>query len=427
MLQTEKNAIIPERFRPVLAPKGAATGLTRREWLLILVLAAVQFTHILDFVIMMPLGPQFKKDLHLTDQWFGFLVSAYAFSAAVAGLLAAWFIDRFDRKRALLGLYAGFTAGTLCCAAAPNYPLLLAARALTGAFGGVVAACILAIIGDAFPGPRRGRAMGAIMSAFSVASIAGIPAGLHLANLMNWRAPFLALGGLSAAVFLLVFIVLPPLRGHLAQGRRTINLWGIFIQPTHVRAYLLMTALVFSTFMIVPYLASYLVANTGRTERELPYVYLCGGLATLVTMTLFGWLSDRFGKLLMFRCLAVSTLAAILLVTNLPLVGLVTALLAFTLFMVTSSGRMVPAMALITASATPRNRGGFLSVNASVQQSAAGLASALGGLMLGQGSNSEITGFPVVGGLACAATLASILLAGRLRPADGGEDAVWEG
>jgi predicted MFS family arabinose efflux permease len=427
MLQSEKSAITKERILPVVASAGKATGLTRREWLLLLVLAAVQFTHIVDFVIIMPLGPQFKSDLHLSDQWFGFLVSAYAFSAALAGLLAAWFIDRFDRKTALLGLYAGFTVGTLCCGAAPNYPLLLAARALTGAFGGVVAACILAIVGDAFPGARRGRAMGAIMSAFSVASIAGVPAGLYLANLVNWRAPFIALAGLSAAVSVLVGLVLPPMSGHLDRGRTAPNLWGVFLEPAHLRAYLLMTAMVLSTFMIVPYLASYLVANTGRTNEELPYVYLCGGLATLVTMTLFGWLSDRFGKLLMFRSLALFTMVPILLVTNLPPVALATVLAVSTLFMVTSSGRMVPAMALITASAAPRNRGGFLSVNASVQQTAMGLASALGGIMLGQGANGEITGFPLVGGLACAATLASILLAGRLQPADGGEDAVWEG
>jgi len=362
----------------------------------------------------------------LSNQWFGFLVSAYAFSAAVSGLLAAWFMDRFDRKRALLGLYAGFTVGTLCCAAAPNYALLLATRALTGAFGGVVAACILAIIGDAFPGPRRGRAMGAIMSAFSIASVVGVPIGLKLANMMTWRAPFAALGGVSMAVLVLIYLVLPPMHSHLIRGRQINSLWTIFVQPTHVRAYLLMTALVFSTFMIVPYLASYLVANTGRTNDELPWVYSIGGGVTFVTMILFGWLSDRFGKLLMFRCLALFTMVPILLVTNLPSVALATALMVFTLFMVASSGRMVPAMALITASATPRNRGGFLSVNASVQQAAAGLASALGGLMLGQGINGEITGFPLVGGLACAATLASIWLAGHLRPADGGEDSTWE-
>lgn len=424
MLQVEKSAVTTERIRPVVVPRGATSGLTGREWLLILVLSAVQFTHILDFVIMMPLGPQFKKDLHLSDQWFGFLVSAYAFSAALAGLLAAWFIDRFDRKTALMGLYAGFTIGTLCCGAAPNYTFLLAARALTGAFGGVVAACVLAIIGDAFPGMRRGRAMGAIMSAFSVASIVGVPAGLYLANLMNWRAPFLALAGLSAAVMFLVGFVLPPMRGHLGRGRPRVNLWNIFLEPTHLRAYLLMTALVLSSFMIVPYLASYLVANTGRTEAELPYVYLCGGLATLVTMTYFGWLSDRLGKLPVFRCLALFTLVPILLVTNLPVAGLATTLLISTLFMVATSGRMIPAMALITASSAPRNRGSFLSVNASVQQAAAGLAAALGGLLLGQGANGEMTGFPVVGVLACVATLSSIWLAGHLRTAVGGEDAI---
>jgi predicted MFS family arabinose efflux permease len=190
-----------------------------------------------------------------------------------------------------------------------------------------------------------------------------------------------------------------------------------------LRAYLLMTALVLSTFMIVPYLASYLVANTGRTQEELPYVYLCGGLATLVTMTFFGWLSDRLGKLPVFRVLALFTLVPILLVTNLPHVGLATALAVSTLFMVVSLGRMVPAMALITASAAPRVRGSFLSINASVQQAASGLAAALGGLMLGQGEGGEMTGFPLVGGLACLAGLLTVWLAGRLRPAVGGEEA----
>ncbi len=424
MLQTEKSTSITNRIRPVAASKkDAASGLTRREWLLIVVLSAVQFTHILDFVIMMPLGPQFKDDLQLTDQWFGFLVSAYAFSAAAAGLLAAWFIDRFDRKTALLALYAGFTLGTLCCAAAPNYAFLLAARAVTGAFGGVVAACILAIVGDAFPGPRRGRAMGAIMSAFSVASIVGIPAGLSLANGYGWRAPFVALTALGVAVCVLVNFVLPPMRSHLVRGRQTVSVWSIFLEPTHLRAYLLMTALVLGSFMIVPYLASYLVANTGRDKAELPYVYLCGGLATLLTMTFFGWLSDRLGKLPVFRCLALFTMIPILLVTNLPVVPLAVTLIVSTLFMVTTSGRMVPAMALITASAVPQQRGSFLSVNAAVQQAAAGFATVLGGSMLGQGVNGEITGFPLVGLLASGATLLSIWLAGHLRPAVGGEEA----
>ncbi len=418
MNEAEKGAVTEG-----LRPDEAASGLTRAEWLLILVLAAVQFTHILDFVIMMPLGPQFKNDLHLSDQWFGFLVSAYAFSAALAGLLAAWFIDRFDRKTSLLWLYAGFTASTLFCAAAPNYALLLAARAMTGMFGGVAGANILAIVGDVFPGRRRGRAMGAIMSAFSVASIAGVPAGLYVANALGWRAPFALLSGLSVAVAVLVYFVLPPMRGHLIRGRQIAFSWSVFVEPTHLRAYLLMTALVLSTFMIVPYLASYLVSNTGRSQEELPYVYLCGGLATLVTMTFFGWLSDRLGKLPVFRVLAVFTTVPILLLTNLPHVGLAAALAVSTLFMVVSSGRMVPAMALITASAAPRVRGSFLSVNASVQQAAAGMAAVLGGFMLDQGEGGEMTGFPLVGGLACVAALLTVWLAGRLRPAVGGEDA----
>jgi predicted MFS family arabinose efflux permease len=426
MPQSEKSTITTEPSHPSVELRGATARLTRAEWLLLLALSAVQFTHIIDFMIIMPLGPTLMRPdtLGLTPQEFGFMVSAYAFSACIAGVVAAWVIDRFDRKTALLWLYAGFTVGTLCCAIAPTYALLLVARAVAGAFGGVVAANILAIIGDAFPDSRRGRATGAVMSAFSVASIAGVPAGLYLANLLGWRAPFAVLAGLSAAVLVLVRFVLPPMRGHVVRGRPNTHVWSVLVEPTHLRAYVLMTALVLSTFMIVPYLASYLVANTGRTEAELPYVYLFGGLATLVTMSIVGRLSDRFGKLVVFRVLALFTLVPILLVTNLPPVALVTALAVSTLFMVTTSGRMVPAMALITASAAPANRGSFLSINASVQQAAAGLASLAGGLLLGQAEGGAMTGFPVVGGLACAATLLSVWLAGRLRPAVGGQDAL---
>ncbi len=433
MMSSPSGIQTPGQREPALVQPAPGPGsedlsrLTGAEWLLLLVLAAVQFTHIIDFMIMMPLGPQFmeKTGLNLNPQQFGFLVSAYAFSACLSGLLAAWFIDRFDRKFALLALYAGFGVGTLCCSLAPNYWLLLAARAVTGAFGGVAAACVLAIIGDAIPDERRGRATGIVMLAFSLASILGVPAGLELAERFGWRTPFVALAGLSVPVLLLGYLALPPLRGHLAQKHHAIlQQWAVLIQPSLLRAYTLMIMLVLSTFTIVPYLAAYLVANTGRLKTELPYVYLAGGLATLVTMPMIGWIADRLGKLPVFRVCALLTLGAIVVVTNLPPVTLAVALLASTLFMVTSSGRMVPAMALITASAVPRHRGSFLSVNSAVQQLAAGLATLVGGFLLGKTEDGKLTGFPTVGILAVVATSVTIWLAGRLRPAEGGQQAL---
>jgi predicted MFS family arabinose efflux permease len=393
-------------------------GLTFAEWGLLLVLAAVQITHIVDFMILMPLGPRLMHGLHISPGQFGLMVSAYGFSASLAGLAAAWCIDRFDRKTALLLLYAGFTLGTLLCALATSYPLLLAARTVAGAFGGVSASCVLAIVGDAFPDSRRGTAMGVIMSAFSLASIAGVPAGIYLANALDsWQAPFAVLAGLSAAVLVGAWFLLPRLRGHLdaVHHLQRASTWAVLSHPNHVRAYVLMVSLVLSTFCIAPYLATYLVANVGRAESELAYVYLCGGAATLFTTTPVGWLSDRLGKRPVFRFFALFTVVPILLTTNLPRVPLVVALAVTTLFMITSSARMVPAMALITGCAVPRYRGSFLSVNSSVQQMAMGLASLIGGGLLSTGAGGELIGFPWVGAVSVAGTLLSVYLIGHLR------------
>jgi predicted MFS family arabinose efflux permease len=386
---------------------------------LLLVLATVQFTHILDFVILMPLGPAFKTALSITSQQFAWMVSAYGFGACASGLLASWFLDRFDRKRSLLVLYAGFTAGTLLCAAAPSFALLVAARAVTGGFAGVMAANVLAIVGDVFPNSRRGQAMGVIMSAFSVASIIGVPLGLVLANNYGWRAPFTVLGVLCVPVLLLAARLLPPLRRHMLHGTgRDFGTWQVLSQPAHLRAYALMTALVFSSFTVVPYLSIFLVNNVGRTREELPYVWLCGGLATLLTMTPVGRLADRFGKLPVFRVFALLSVVPALAITNLSAAPLGVTLLATTLFMVATSGRMVPAMAMITACAAPRYRGSFMSLNAAVQQLVMALAPLASALVLGAESEGESTlplqGFPWVGLMAAGAMLLSVYLAGRL-------------
>jgi predicted MFS family arabinose efflux permease len=394
------------------------------ELVLLLALASVQFTLIIDFVIVMPLGPAVKSALTLTTRQFGWMVSAYGFSAAVTGLLAAGLLDRFDRKRSLLVLYAGFALGTLLCGAARDFYVLLVGRAVAGGFAGVVGASALAIVGDVFPESRRATAMGVMMSAFSVASIVGIPAGIFLANQSSWSAPFLVLAGLCVPVMLLAARVLPPLRGHLERRRQhDDSLLDVLLHPAHLRAYALMTALVLSTFTVIPFLSIYLVNNVGRSMTELPYVWLCGGAATLLTTTPVGLIADRWGKLAVFRALALFCLVPVFLITNLPQTSLVVTLLATTFFMVVTSGRMVPAMAMITASAAPRHRGSFMSVNAAVQQLVMGAAPILSGLILGaepEGQTAQpLHGFPVVGLVAATAVLASVLLAGRLRRAPG--------
>jgi predicted MFS family arabinose efflux permease len=398
--------------------RGFDQGLTRSEWLLLLVLAAVQFTHSMDFMIMMPLGPQCRQELSISPQEFALVVSSYGFSAALAGFLAAFFIDRFDRKVTLLVLYAGLITGTLLCAIAPGYWTLTLARTVAGAFGGIGGAFILVIIGDAFPEIRRGRATGVVMTAFSIASIAGLPAGIMLGNRFGVRTPFGFLGLFGLVIWLVAFRVLPPMRGHLGRRRESAaETLAMLRQPAHLRAYAFMIMLVLGSFTIAPHLSDFLVHNVGRDKDDLAYVYLCGGLLTFVTLPLVGRWADRIGKLRVFRLMAGCTLVTILVLTNLPAASLLPVLVVTTFYWIFSSGRWVPAMALVTSSALPEYRGSFMSISASLQQMAIGLASVVAGVVIGESEGGALTGYSLAGLIAATSTGVSMLLAGRLRVA----------
>lgn len=394
------------------------------ERLLLLVMAAIQFTAIVDFLIILPLGPQYLRVFHITPAQFGVIVSAYAISAGISGIAAGLFLDRFDRKIALLGLYLGFTLGTLCCGLAPTYPLLVAARVVAGAFGGVAGALILAIIGDVVPEERRGAAMGLVMSSFSVASICGVPIGLLLASRLNWHVPFYVLAGLSLVVLGAAAQVLPSLQGHLGHAREqhpVARLMAVLLHADHQMAFLFMAILTFTGFLIFPNMANYMVWNVGLTETELPLIYLAGGLCTVFSLNWIGRWADRAGKLRVFSLVSLSALVPILLLTNLPRVPLLAALATSTLLMICMSGRMVPAMALMTACIESRYRGGFMSINSSVQQFACGVAAYASGQILGQTPSGELTHFPVIGGVSVVCAVTCIYLAKFLRSGEANE------
>ncbi|HEX6913541.1 MAG TPA: MFS transporter [Longimicrobium sp.] len=397
-----------------------------REWLLLLVLTAVQFCHILDFVIIMPLAPMLMRSLHVSPSGFGLLVSAYTFSAAASGLVAAAYMDRFDRKRMLLFLLAGFGVGTLLCGLVESYWLLMAARVVAGAFGGVLAGVVFAIVGDQIRPERRGTAMGVIMGAFSAASVLGLPLGLWLAERYTWEMPFRFLAAVTGIVFVIGLLALPPMHGHLTGRRRDDpsafrELWAVAREREHVRAFVLTIAIMFSAFTVVPFLAPYLTANVGMPESELDTMYLAGGLATLLTGPLvFGPLADRFGHARVFALTALLSIVPIAAVTNLPPVSLPVVLTVTTLMMVMASGRMISVTALVTGVVEPRRRGGFMSLNSSIQQGAAGAASYVAGLMIGGGEGQPLTGYSRVGLLAIAATVLTLVLVRRLRPAAAG-------
>jgi MFS transporter, DHA1 family, inner membrane transport protein len=396
-----------------------------RERIILMILAAVQFTTIVDFMIVMPLGPQLMRTLEITPAQFGMIVSSYTFAAGAAGLVASSIVDRFARRATFMTLNAGFLLGTLACALAPNYHTLVAARILTGAFGGILGGMAMAIIGDVFPEERRGRATGSLMTGFALASVAGVPFGLYLGTNYGWHVPFvvLAIGGIPALV--LSRIVLPPLDTHLGteqDGRGhehpLASLVETFSEGNHLKAFALIVTLMVGNFTVFPYLSAYLVGNVGMAENQLPLVYIAGGLLTFIASPIVGRLADRHGKLTVYRYVAPASILMMLVITHLPPVPTAISVAVFGTMMVCNVGRMIPAMAMVTSSVEPRRRGSFLSANSSVQHIACGLGAYIGGLIIAEGTNHRIEHFGTVGWIAALSTALSLWLAGRIRIVD---------
>ena len=389
-----------------------------QERLLLWSLAAIQFTHIVDFMVMMPLGPQLTKLFHLSDAQFGVLVSAYSLAAGASGLLASLVIDRFDRLKALLMLYAGFTVATLACGLADTYANLMLARIAAGVFGGVLGALVQTIVGDAIPFERRGAAMGIIMSAFSLSTVAGVPASLWIASQWGWHLPFIVIAAASAAVWLAVWRTVPALPGH-AQGPSSTTAWqrlhGVVANPNHWRAFGLSALLMMGSFSIIPYITIYTTANLRLTQEQVPLIYLLGGVATFFSARLWGRLSDRWGKVPTFRILSVLALLPMLGLTHLTSPSLWLLLLTTTAFFIFVSGRMVPGMALLTAAPAPHLRGGFMSVNSAVQSAAMGLAAWAGGALISRAPDGSVVGYERTGWLALATTVLVVWGVGRVR------------
>jgi len=393
----------------------------RERWLL-LTLASIQFTSVLDFMIMMPLGPQLTELFGISAGEFGFLVSAYTFAAGLSGLLAATYIDRFGRKRMMLTLYPLFGVAALACSFAPTFAWLMLARVASGFFGGVLMALSQTIVAEVIPFERRGRAMGVVMTSFSVATVAGVPLSLFLASHFNWHAPFLAIALMVSVCALGAAKTLPSLKGHLvahpsgdSAPNMLANLRLVLVDPNHLRAYAMSSSMVFAGFAVIPYITLYLQGNAGFKPEQIPYVYLTGGVCTLISARFIGHWSDRAGKAYAFRRLALLMplpLLAMTLSADLPMVGV---LLVSSMLFVVMSGRMIPGMALIGASADPRRRGSFMTLNSAVQSLAMGLAALVGGQILGRDGNGNLTHYWMAALLGGGASLLSFVLASKLR------------
>jgi predicted MFS family arabinose efflux permease len=391
-----------------------------REIVLLLILASVQFTSIVDFMVVMPLGPQLMRRFAIDPEQFGRIVASYTIAAGLAGLLGSSIMDRFSRKAAFLTLYSGFLLGTLLCGLSRSYWTLLFARVLTGAFGGILSGLALAIVADVFPEERRGRATGVLMSAFAVASAFGVPVGLYLGTKFGWYVPFLILAALGLPVLFAGIRFLPSLRDHLHHASHSHPLRQIvdtFRRPNNLRAFALTIAVMLGSFSVIPYISLSLVMNAGVAETQLPWVFVTGGLLTLVGAPLVGRLADHFGKLLVYRVVATISMGLMLAVTNLPRVPLALAIAVVATLMLSNAGRMVAALTMITGSVERRLRGGFMSANSAVQHLASGVGASIGGRILVKSTDGTLENFNKVGLLAVTATLISLWLAGLLRPA----------
>ena len=394
------------------APR-ARLAFSRYQKFVIAVLAFLQFTIILDFMIISPLGAMMMPTLHITPQQFGLAVSSYAFSAGASGLLAAGFADRFDRKRLLLFFYAGFVLGTLLCALADTFVLLLMARIVTGLFGGVIGSVVLSIATDLFPLEMRGRVMGFIQTAFAASQVLGLPAGLYFANRWDWHAPFLAIIAVAVPAGLVILFWMKPVAAHLTLKQEHspfLHLAHTLMEPRYRLAFILTMLLPTGGYMLMPFGTAYIVGNIGLALSTLPTIYLVTGLCTVFVGPLVGKASDSFGK---FQIFCFGTLLTILMVaiwTNLGPTALIPVIVINVLLFIGIFSRMIPSQALISAIPDVTKRGAFNAVSASLQQVAGGVSASVAGAVIVEAPNGRLSHFNWLGYIVMAVSLVSLVL-----------------
>lgn len=366
----------------------------------IALLAIVQFTIILDFMVMAPLGDMLMKTMHLDASQFASAVSAYAFSAGLSGLLAAGFADKYDRKKLLLFFYTGFIMGTLVCALSTSYPMLLAGRIVTGLFGGVLGSISFAIVADLFEYNQRGRVMGFVQMAFAVSQVAGIPVGLYLANRIGWHAPFLLIIGMSLLTALAVIRLLRPVSRHIGK-QGSMNALSHLQKTVSNRRYLLpfiTTALLsIGGFMLMPFSTAFTINNVGISQAQLPLIYVIIGLSSMVILPLIGRLSDRLGKLPTFFAGTTVAMIMVVIYTHLTPIPVWQLIVINALMFAGIMSRMIPSSGLMTAIPRPDDRGAFMSITSSLQQIAGGVASVIAGWIIVQEPGGRLLHFDRVG------------------------------
>jgi len=375
---------------------------------ILFLLAALNFTHILDFMIMMPLGNYLMPYFKINPQQFSLLVGAYTLSAAVSGFAAAFFVDKFDRKKFLLFAYGGFLIGTLFCGIAPNYPLLLMARIFAGLFGGMIGAQVLSIISDIFPYEERGKAMGSVMSAFAVASTLGVPFALYIANAFSWHAPFIFVVILGLAIYPFLYRYIPAMDKHLKQQKEHgpfYALQQVTGDSKQMLALLFSFLMMMGHFLIIPFINPFMEFNRGYSKMQTPMIYLAGGAASFIAANILGRWADKYGKLRVFVSCLVLSLGMVMLITHLPQVPFPIVLSFFGIWFVFSTGRAVTAQAMLSNVVPAAQRGSFMSFNSSVQQLGTSTASFVAGMVVTAGADGKLVHYGWLGWLSVAVLL----------------------
>jgi predicted MFS family arabinose efflux permease len=400
------------------AKNEASIPFTGYQKFAIFILAITQFTVILDFMVMSPMGDILIKSLNLKPAQFGLAVSAYAFSAGISGFLTAGFADQFDRKKLLLFFYTGFILGTFLCGVASSYPFLIGARIVTGLFGGVIGSISFAIIADLFDIQHRGRVMGFIQMGFSASQVLGIPVGLYLANSWGWHAPFLWVGGMALLIACLIATRLQPITKHLLVKRDKSPLNHLLhtITKKDYRVGFTATALLsIGGFMMMPFASAFAINNLKISQQQLPILFLVTGLSTLIIMPLVGKLSDKVDKYKIFAIASVWTIIMVLFYTHLSATPFLIVIILNILMMAGIMSRMIPSQALMTSVPLMQDRGAFMSINSSLQQLAGGVAAAVAGMIVIQKTKySPLEHYEVLGYIIVCISCISLFLLYRV-------------
>lgn len=365
----------------------ALSKFTSYQIFVIVILALTQFTVVLDFMVMSPLGDMLMKSMDLTTTQFAFAVSGYAFSAGVSGIATAGFADRFDRKKLLLFFYIGFILGTLFCGLITTYPLLIAARIVTGVFGGVIGSISLAIVADLFALEKRGRVMGFMQMGFGASQILGIPISLYIANAYGWQSPFFMIVVLATIVWFAIVLKMKPIIKHLevkSDRNALTHLWHTIKNRDYRIGFFATALLSVGGFMMMPWGSAFAINNLHVTAEQLPLLFMVSGVSAIVIMPVIGRFSDKIDKFKLFAIASIWMIIAVIIYTNLTPVPLWIVLTVNVLMMIGMMSRMVPSMALATALPKLQDRGAFMSINSSLQQFAGGIAASVGGFIVVQ-------------------------------------------